>query len=192
MNSISVPASTTSMPSGLARSLASFATNLVLATPTDATSPVSARTRRRRATAISGAEPCSRRAPPTSRNASSSASGSTSGVTSRRIAITERLPSPSASQPGDRLAHPRVAALDHRGRVGGCDERGFHDDPIGVRHLHLALEVEGTVDLAPHDPSEVRCDRLDLVQRPLPARDAQPRLLFDLAGQAVEQRAVVG
>jgi hypothetical protein len=71
-----------------------LATNLVLATPTDATSPVSALMRRRSATAISGAEPCSRRAPLTSRNASSSASGSTKGVTSRRMAITDRLASP--------------------------------------------------------------------------------------------------
>ena len=80
-NSSSVPGSTTSRPSGLARSLASLASSFVVAAPTDAVSPVSARIRRRSRGPDLGAGPeraASRRA--TSRNASSSEIGSTSGV----------------------------------------------------------------------------------------------------------------
>ena len=54
-NSSSWPGSTTRRPSGLARSLASLASCLVAATPTDAVRPVSARTRRRISAPISGA-----------------------------------------------------------------------------------------------------------------------------------------
>ena len=75
----------------MARSLASLASSLVTATPTDAVSPVSSRTRRRIANAHSGPEPWMRAAPPTSRNASSDAIGSTSGVNERRMAMTARL-----------------------------------------------------------------------------------------------------
>ncbi len=81
-NSSSVPGSTTSMPSGFAMSLASFASSFVVAAPTDAVSPVSARIRRRSNAPISGPVPSDRRAPATSRNASSTEIGSTSGVTS--------------------------------------------------------------------------------------------------------------
>ncbi len=81
-------AGTTSMPSGLHRADASLATNLVGATPTEQVSCNSSTTRRRIAAAMSAGRPAARTLPRTSRNASSRESGSTSGVTSRRIAIT--------------------------------------------------------------------------------------------------------
>ena len=81
-------AGTTSMPSGLQRADATLATNFVGATPTLQVSPSSRETRSRICSAITAGRPWARTAPDTSRNASSSESGSTSGVTSRRIAIT--------------------------------------------------------------------------------------------------------
>ena len=75
------------------RSLASLASSLVVATPTDALSPVSAFTRARTATAISGPVPWRRRDPSTSRNASSREMGSTSGVNDLRIAMISVLAS---------------------------------------------------------------------------------------------------
>jgi hypothetical protein len=83
-------AGTTSRPSGLQRVLASLATNLVEAAPTEQVRPVSACTRRRIMAPISAGEPKSPRAPATSRNASSMLSGSTSGVTSRKMPMTTR------------------------------------------------------------------------------------------------------
>ncbi len=90
-NAASVPGSTTSTPSGLARSLASLARNLVEATPTDRHSPLSASTRRRMVAAIAAGAPSMRRAPATSMNASSIDSCSTSGEIDARIAITSWL-----------------------------------------------------------------------------------------------------
>ena len=81
---------TISSPSGLERVEAIFATCFVAATPTLQTRPVSARTRARSIRAISPGEPQRRRAPDTSRNASSIDRGSTSGVTSWKIDITWR------------------------------------------------------------------------------------------------------
>ncbi len=81
-------AGTTSRPSGLARDDASFATYLVAAAPIDACSPVSANTRSRNRVPICHGVPIRRRAPATSRNASSIESGSTSGVTSRSRPMT--------------------------------------------------------------------------------------------------------
>jgi len=72
----------------LQRAEASLATNLVGATPTEQVSASSSLTRARMPAAIAAGRPCSRAVPATSRNASSSERGSTSGVTSRRIAIT--------------------------------------------------------------------------------------------------------
>ena len=89
-NSSTWSAGTTSRPSGLARVEPSLATNLVGATPTEQVSPCSSATRRADQPAISAGRPNSRGAPATSRNASSSESGSTSGVTSRKIAMTAR------------------------------------------------------------------------------------------------------
>ena len=79
-NASSSPGSITSRPSGLEVSDASLARNFVLATPTDTVRPVSARTRVRIVAAISRPGPNRRRPPDTSRNASSSAIGSTRGV----------------------------------------------------------------------------------------------------------------
>ena len=73
-------AGTTSIPFGLHSSEASFATNFVEATPTEHVTPTSRTTSARIFAAISGGEPNSIVAPETSRNASSSEIGSTSGV----------------------------------------------------------------------------------------------------------------
>ena len=87
-NASSRSGSTTSSPSGLLTALATLARNLVRATPTEMASPTSARTRSRNRTAICSGVPAMRRRPPTSRNASSMESPSTSGVVSRKIANT--------------------------------------------------------------------------------------------------------
>ena len=62
---------------GFASTDANFATNLLLATPTEHPSPTSSATRDRTSVAISIGSPSRARAPVTSRNASSRASGST-------------------------------------------------------------------------------------------------------------------
>ena len=82
---------TTSMPSGLARVEPSLATNLVDATPTEQVSRCSSATRRRISAAICGGraeQPPARR--PRRGTPRRTDSGSTSGVTSRKIAITAR------------------------------------------------------------------------------------------------------
>lgn len=84
-NSATRSAGRMTQPSGLPRSPASLARNLLGATPTEATRPVSARTRALMARAISGAGPNSPSQPRTSRNASSRLSGSTSGVKLRKM-----------------------------------------------------------------------------------------------------------
>ncbi len=78
---------------GLAASDASLARNFVGATPTEQVSRSSSSTWRRNRAPIVGPSPCRRWAPLTSRNASSSDSGSTSGVKERKIAITRSLTS---------------------------------------------------------------------------------------------------
>ena len=84
----SSPGATTVSPSGLSRSEATLATDFVAATPQDTVRPVSRRTAARSQRAITaGSVPASTRCV-TSRNASSSESGSTSGVTRRKMAIT--------------------------------------------------------------------------------------------------------
>jgi len=90
-NICSVPGSTTSTPSGLARSLASFARNLVDAAPTDRQRPASSSTRPRIVVAMSRGSPSMRRAPATSRNASSMESCSTSGEIDASTDMTSRL-----------------------------------------------------------------------------------------------------
>ena len=72
-------------PSGFAASEASLATNFVGATPTDATRPVSLRMSRLIERAMASPSPNKRWQPRTSRNASSSESGSTRGVYERKI-----------------------------------------------------------------------------------------------------------
>ena len=92
-----MPAGTTTSPSGLSRSEATFATNFDVATPTDAVSPP--------VTSVTRARTCSARARTDSSSydvssetvrstkASSSDSGSTSGERSRRTVITAWLAS---------------------------------------------------------------------------------------------------
>ncbi len=79
---------------GLAVSDASLATNLDGPIPTEQVMPTSSCTRRRISVAIFVGAPWSRRADRTSRNASSSEIGSTSGVNEVKISITWPLTSP--------------------------------------------------------------------------------------------------
>ncbi len=65
-----------------------MATNFVGATPTEQVMPCSSAIRARIHSPIQPGRPSRRPAPDTSRNASSSDSGSTSGVTERNTAIT--------------------------------------------------------------------------------------------------------
>ena len=87
----SLSGGTTSRPSGLATPLATLARNLVLATPTVIGRPTRSRTSRRRRMAISTGVPETRHSPPTSRNASSMESPSTSGVVCRKTSNTSLL-----------------------------------------------------------------------------------------------------
>ena len=85
-----MPGGTTTSPSGFRRSEATFATNLLAATPTDA---VRARLEAMRALIVAatvGPSPESRSVPVTSRKASSMDTGSSSGVNSARMAMTCR------------------------------------------------------------------------------------------------------
>ena len=75
------------MPFGLQRPEASFAMNFVVAIPTEQVIPSLASTFARISFAIVRPSPSRRLAPVTSRNASSSESGSTSGVTDLKISI---------------------------------------------------------------------------------------------------------
>ena len=84
------PAGMTAIPSGLAETEASLATNLVVATPTEQVICCWARTWARISSPIAAGRPSRRTAPDTSRNASSRASGSTSGVIVRNRAMTSR------------------------------------------------------------------------------------------------------
>lgn len=81
-------AATMRSPSGLLIVEAILATCLVAATPMLHTSPVSASTRLRTCRAMVPGLPHSRRAPRTSRKASSIESGSTRGVKDRKISMT--------------------------------------------------------------------------------------------------------
>jgi hypothetical protein len=72
----------------LHRADASFATNLVLATPTEQVTPCSSSTVARIHSPIWRGDPSRRAAPRTSRKASSSEIGSTSGVTERKTSMT--------------------------------------------------------------------------------------------------------
>jgi len=74
------PSGTCCWPLGLARSLAIFAANFTGAMPAELGSPTSSAMRARIRVAISHGVPNSDWEPVTSRNASSSESGSTSGV----------------------------------------------------------------------------------------------------------------
>jgi hypothetical protein len=93
-NCASVPGGTTTNPSGFSMSDATLATLLLLATPADSVSDVSRFTSALRSAAISRGDAPSLTHPLTSRYASSSESGSTSGVSARKIVITRRDISP--------------------------------------------------------------------------------------------------
>ena len=90
-NASSRSGGTTSRPSGLATALATLARNFVRATPTVMGSPTRSSTCRRSRSAIAVGVPALRRRPPTSRNASSIESPSTSGVVSANTSKTARL-----------------------------------------------------------------------------------------------------
>ncbi len=76
-----------STPSGLARRLASFATEIADAMPTEQVMPCSARTRERMRSAITSGGPNNRAAPRTSRKASSRDITSTTGVNPRKVSM---------------------------------------------------------------------------------------------------------
>ena len=73
----------------MARRLASLATDTDAATPTEQVMPCSSWIVERSRSAIRTGDPSRRVEPRTSRNASSSEIASTSGVTSRKVSITE-------------------------------------------------------------------------------------------------------
>ena len=81
---------TTTTPSGLARRLASLASETVEATPTEQVMACSSWTTARSRSAISSGLPSRKVEPRTSRNASSRETASTSGVTRRKVSITAR------------------------------------------------------------------------------------------------------
>ncbi len=83
-----MPGGTTTRPSGFCRSLATFATYLLAATPTDTVSWVAARTSCLSRCAIARPSPNNARLPVTSRNASSSDNGSTWSVKRANTACT--------------------------------------------------------------------------------------------------------
>jgi hypothetical protein len=111
---------TTSRPSGFATPLATFARNLVLATPTVTGIPTRSRTSCRRRPAICDGMPAIRRRPPTSRNASSIESPSTSGVVSRKTSNIAVLAAEYASIRG-------------RTTIASGQRRRACRSPIGVR-----------------------------------------------------------
>ena len=81
---------TTVSPSGLPRSLATFATYLVVETPTETVRCVASNTARRTASPISPGSPESASHPVMSTNASTTLRGSTSGEKAPRVLITTR------------------------------------------------------------------------------------------------------
>ena len=87
-NSGSRPGSTTTSPSGLSRSEATFAMNLLAARPAEAVRPVSRLMRALIARTASYGGPHSVSVPVRSMKASSTETGSTSGENSPRIAMT--------------------------------------------------------------------------------------------------------
>ena len=120
------------------RSEATFATSLVVATPTDAVRPTSARIAALIARAIASGDPKSASEPATSRKASSIETCSISGVNRRRIAMT----SPEARavlRPVDRQedavrAERRGGPERHRGmdpEPARLVARGAHHAPGG-------------------------------------------------------------
>ena len=111
---------TTSTPSGLARRLASLATEIEAATPTEQVMPCSSWIVARSCSAISRGGPSRRVEPRTSRNASSSETTSTCGVTRRKFSITAEdtvLNTSWSAETRTACGHSR------RARVDGMPER---------------------------------------------------------------------
>ena len=108
---------TTTMPSGLASPEASFATNLVGATPTEQVMPCSSWMVSRMSWPIRAGLPSRRTDPDTSRKASSSDNGSTTGVMVSKVAITAA----------------EICAVEP---VVGVDHGGLRAQPPGPRHRH--------------------------------------------------------
>ena len=113
-------AGTTNTPSGLARRLASLATVTDAATPTEQVMPCSSWIVARSCSAISTGEPSRRVEPRTSRNASSSESTSTSGVTRRKFSITDDETVANVSKSGGTTS---ASGHSRRARVIGIPER---------------------------------------------------------------------
>ena len=111
---------TTTTPSGLARRLASLATEIEAATPTEQSIPCSSWIVARSCSAICTGLPSRRHEPRTSRNASSSETTSTRGVIRRKFSMTaaETVLNTSWS------AETRTAwGQSRRARVEGMPER---------------------------------------------------------------------
>ena len=111
---------TTTTPSGLARRLASLATEIDAATPTAQVMPCSSWTVARIRSAISSGVPQRRTDPRTSRNASSMETTSTTGVIRRKVSTTAAETVPKTSCSG-----LTVTACGHsrRARAEGMPER---------------------------------------------------------------------
>lgn len=114
------PGGTSTTPSGLARRLASLATDTEAATPTEQVMPCSSWMTARSCSAICRGVPSRRMEPRTSRNASSRESTSTSGVTRRKFSITEDETWPNTSKSG---AITTAWGHRRRARVVGIAER---------------------------------------------------------------------
>src|SRR5690606_41299152 len=88
-NEVTAAGGTTTTPSGLALLLASLATDTVAATPTEQVIPCSSWIVERSHSAMSAGVPSLLVAPRTSRNAASREIDSTTGVTPRKVSITD-------------------------------------------------------------------------------------------------------
>ncbi len=104
----------------MASLLPSLATDGEAATPTEQVTPCSSWTTARSSSAIWSGEPSRRVEPRTSRNASSSESTSTSGVTRRKVSITEPETEEKTSKSG---ATTTACGQSRRARVIGIAER---------------------------------------------------------------------
>ena len=104
----------------MARLLPSLATDGAAATPTEQVTPCSSWITARSCSAIWSGDPSRRVEPRTSRNASSSESTSTRGVTRRKAAITEDETEEKVSKSG---AITTACGQSRRARVIGIAER---------------------------------------------------------------------
>lgn len=157
-NSASVPAGTTTTPSGLSRSLAIFAISFDVPAPTDAVRPplafrIAALRSRAIACTSSTVSPVSPDAD-RSMNASSSDNGSTSGDNARISAITAWLLRLYTSKRG-----PRYAACGQRDRASAVD--------IAERtpYLRASYDAVETTPRTPTPPTTTGLPRNDGLSR---------------------------